>query len=283
VVIKKISRILVYSNLFIGLCAAAMVAVTQVWYGQLETGYFYMGFVFFGTILHYGLHRMVGLNRIAEPTGRFIQVQEMSSITFFSMVLSGLGALICFSQLSWETMTRLIFPIILALLYITPVFGNGRRLRDLPYIKILVIALVWSWTTFYVPMMSESNFNYLDGGLMFERFIFLLAITLPFDVRDMEVDSAQGQKTLATLWGISNTKRVAQILLFAGVLSMVSICLEHPPFQLFALAYLPGYLLAYMLIIGVKEGRPDSYYSIGLDGTMLLLGLSTVITYLFLQ
>ena len=241
-----------------------------------------MGFVFFGTILHYGLHRMIGLNKMEEPSGRFIQVKEMSSVTFFSMVISGLGALICFSQLSWETMTRLVFPVILALLYVLPVLGKGRRLRDLPYVKILVIALVWTWTTFYVPMMAESNFNYLDGGLMFERFIFLLAITLPFDVRDLQVDRNHGQKTLATLWGVKNTKRVAQVLLFAGVLSLVSICLEHPPFQPFALAYLPGYLLTYILIIGVKEDRPDSYYSIGLDGTMIVLGASTVLTYLFL-
>lgn len=272
---KKLLEGLLYSNVFIALCAAAITAVNQIWYGYTPSDIYYTGFVFFGTSILYGLHRLIGVRRMSNPIGRFAIVERLQPSIVLVTGLSGLGAIICVTQMHYSVWIQLIPAIVLCLLYVLPLFPGKKRLRDFPFIKLFVLSAIWAYLTAYMPMIQKVHPDYLDYGLVFERFVFILAITIPFDIRDIGIDREQGVATLSTFLGVKGSKIISQIALFAGVMSLVSVSLEQSVFIDSAIACVPGYLAAYLLIAFSNENRSDTYFLLGLDGTMILLFLGT--------
>jgi hypothetical protein len=66
------------------------------------------------------------------------------------------------------------------------VFSNKLQIRNIPFFKILIISFCWSWTCCVVPqLVSNSIFNW---NITFITFIYVFAITIPFDIRDMAID-----------------------------------------------------------------------------------------------
>ena len=88
--------------------------------------------------------------------------------------------------------------VLLSLVYVVPLFGKS--LRQLPYLKSPLIALVWVVVLFIFPSLNEGiSFRALAGPVS-SYFLFFLALTIPFDLRDMQIDSST-QKTLPMVLG----------------------------------------------------------------------------------
>ena len=49
--------------------------------------------------------------------------------------------------------------------------------------------------------------------MLLERFLFVFAITIPFDIRDMEIDIKEGLKTIPVIMGKKKAMMIANILL----------------------------------------------------------------------
>ena len=82
-----------------------------------------------------------------------------------------------------------------------------------PSIKIFVIAAVWAGTTVYLPVIYENTKWDWDITLMLiQRFMIVLALTLPFEIRDLKFDETE-LGTLPQLLGIDKTKRLGYLLL----------------------------------------------------------------------
>jgi 4-hydroxybenzoate polyprenyltransferase len=106
--------------------------------------------------------------------------------------------------------------------------------------------------------------------MMLERCLFVFAITVPFDIRDMEGDKKSGLKTLPLMIGEKRARNLAiyALILFMGISSI------HYYFFSFKI----GFILAFFIsgistIIFIKsEGIKDiKHYHYGiLDGTMIL-------------
>ncbi|MBK9505813.1 MAG: UbiA family prenyltransferase [Bacteroidetes bacterium] len=77
------------------------------------------------------------------------------------------------------------------------------RLRQIPYLKIFLISFVWATVTILLPVIHSekayNNFHILT--MIIERFLFVFAITIPFDIRDMNADSQTELKTIPLLIG----------------------------------------------------------------------------------
>lgn len=82
-----------------------------------------------------------------------------------------------------------------ALGYVLPVLPERRRLRDLPYIKPLLVAGVWTAATWALPLLLAQK--PLIALCAAERFVWFLLLALPFDRRDAALDREQGVRTLA--------------------------------------------------------------------------------------
>jgi len=168
-------------------------------------------------------------------------------------------------------------------------FLSGKRLRDLNFLKIFLIAIVWSYVA-CLPVIVEIGWTALVIPFLFEKFFFLMAITLPFDIRDIKID--KGLKTIPKLIGTSKSYALAQSFLFLGLLCSLLIWWmassggachsQHTVLQWMAVTVI-SYLITSFLIHLSKNKESDYYFSGLLDstlcfkGALLTLGVATSI------
>ena len=169
-------------------------------------------FIFFATITAYNFIKYMGV------------VKFHGSTLAKSMRLIRICSFICFClsvyygyRLPTETYFYLLPFAILTILYIIPFWdGFQKSLRKVSYLKIFLVAIVWSGVTGVLPLLVSGhsiNFNLII--FFFQRFFFVLVLILPFEIRDMELDLMH-IKTFPQKMGIKKTKKMGFIwLLFS--------------------------------------------------------------------
>ena len=80
------------------------------------------------------------------------------------------------------------------LVYQTP-FGKF-KLRDIPYLKSILIAACWCYFLVWWPLQSQRLMTFSTAILLFENFLFILALTIIYDSYDRKQDETYGLKTL---------------------------------------------------------------------------------------
>jgi len=181
------------------------------------------------------------------------------------------GSLICFFYLSRAVQLALFIPAIVSLAYVIPFLGTNRRLRDVNHIKIFMVAIVWAWVTVLLPALEyEMNFDKNLLLMILERALFIFAITLPFDIRDLKVDKHSEVNTIPAQIGVSKTKYLAIFcLVFAFLIALYL-------FQngIYTKSVLIGLFLSFLstsIIVGFSDPKRHDYFYSGLmDGTMVL-------------
>jgi hypothetical protein len=290
---------LLYSNLFIALCAVAMTLQTlfllqQEW----KTGLALLGLVFFSTWFIYALHRLVSWRKLNARLDipRFQIIGNYQSHIKIYAGFAALMATICFFYLKPRTQGALILPALLSLGYVLPFIGKHQlRLRDLPFIKIFLIAGVWSYVTVLLPLLETGIILQMDAlysitrliiPLFLERALFIFIITLPFDLRDWKLDQHHAVKTVPTVLGPQRTIYLGLGLLLCWSL-IVTVCYPWPLFlATYATALWTGILLWYTLRTGTDGGTvqvvEDDYYYTGLiDGTMIVQAVLVILTHYY--
>jgi 4-hydroxybenzoate polyprenyltransferase len=271
---------ILYSNLWIAAAAVCMSLQTQYIYtGTLQLTA-YHGLLFFGTVALYAAHRLIGLQRILSITqeGRFVKIRELQLwVALLAMISAALTAY-CVFQVPFKLILWILPAGIVSGTYVLPLFKNKQRLRDVNYIKIFLIALVWAWLTASVPAYWLHQKDLTDIlAISLERFFFIFAITLPFDIRDLKIDTATRVKTLPSAIGIRATKNLAYgclivMMLLAGWSYTMDAYSLGTFFGLLSCA-----LLCFFLIKYSTPQRPDYYYTAFMDGTMILQFLLVVL------
>jgi 4-hydroxybenzoate polyprenyltransferase len=166
---------------------------------------------------------------------------------------------------------------ILTFLYSIAIFKKNEvrfRLQEIPGLKIFMIAFVWSATTVLIPVLqSENNINPLQVLLVFiERFTFIVAIAIPFDIRDSKADQLSGFRTLPIVLGENSARLICNIAL---VISLIIAILHYRlnqqtyiiPFYSLSIA------LTYYFINNKKLRNKPLYYHGILDGSIIIHGL----------
>jgi 4-hydroxybenzoate polyprenyltransferase len=202
---------------------------------------------------------------------RFFYIARGQKWLYIYTILALLASLWFYLWLPPKIKYLLLLPGILSLAYVFPVLRGGRRIRDVHFIKIFLIALVWAWLTVWIPAFDlhlENQLVLWSMGL--ERLCFVFAITLPFDIRDLLLDSQQSVKTLPGLIGMPATRRLAFLLLLC-MLIMTGVATYQNWYPVgAAMALFISAALAMVLVYRTNPDRPDLYFTGWLDGTMIL-------------
>ncbi len=147
-----------------------------------------------------------------------------------------------------------------SLLYSMPLI----KIREVPYLKIFVIAGVWSLSTALLPSIFLNKFSSL---LLLERFLFVFTITMPFDIRDMAVDKKYGLKTIPLLMGKKHSLNLAY---FSLGLFFVASCIHYND-QPKILAAMSISAFATFLSLSLEKIKTHELYHEGiLDGAMMM-------------
>ncbi len=266
--------ILLHTHLFIALCAIILSWGTQKVLGLPPLPLAYYSILGLGTICVYNLHRAYGLTGIKTKNWppRFV---AFYNLRYLNGIISGLSIiLILWLLLSHPELWTwaLVPPVALAILYILPL-RNGRSLRQVPFLKIFIIAATWTWVSAWLPLVISGGTVDSDHWVFLaHRFLFIFAITIPFDIRDVYTDRSSHVKTLPSYYGIQGSK------LSAIGISVVAFLLLLPLLytQFLPLTMTPVYFLVFVgSVAGIywsSPSRSEFYFGYLLDGLMLLLG-----------
>ncbi|ALI99205.1 UbiA prenyltransferase family protein [Rufibacter tibetensis] len=268
----QILNFILYSNIFISICAAALVWETYLLSGipiSLRLG----GIVFFATLFVYNADSLLPykFNQEGASSSRSQWIQEHRlELTFISV-----ASALCAVFLYWTAIFELNFWFLLHLfvvagLYSVPVVPEGERyipLRDIPFLKVFLIAYVWSAVTVQLPLMEVDRDLFSSGNfiLFLRRLLFLFSLTLVFDIRDIYKDKLTSTVTFPTKWGVQNTKKLA---LFALLLYAVLLPAGTAPYMRIALG-IAG-VGAALVVWKVHEYRSQYYFLVLADGMMLV-------------
>jgi 4-hydroxybenzoate polyprenyltransferase len=207
--LQYIVDFILLGNFFIAACATLQTLQTCKLRYFSVAGSPVLVFVFCGTFLLYNIHKPITywlkkefiVNPRFQNTKRF--EAPLSILTF-------VAALICFNCFFLFKQTgqqAVMISGALSLAYVLP-FLKGKRLRDLPYLKIIIISLVWAFVCVVLPTSIVGRGWALPESLMFlEKALFIFALTIPFDIRDMKWDAETGVKTIPLSIGIEKAKR----------------------------------------------------------------------------
>ncbi|NND09299.1 MAG: hypothetical protein HKN87_23245 [Saprospiraceae bacterium] len=269
---RSLFDLILYTNVWIALAAMSMVFQTQLLIGDLRLWNNHLaGFVFFSTIFVYTFHRLIGTHLFIDdkPGARFFLYLNHPRIMTGLALGALLTSLLFFLNLSRQSQIQLLLPAACTLLYMMPMW-KGQRLRDLPMIKILAIAIVWSWVTVWIPFTDDGNVLKGTWLLFIEKLFFIIGITIPFDIRDRRPDQEQGVQTLATVLSLRHIRWLMS-LCFVVAMVFTVFAMEFELYDLQqGVSILVFYLLALVLSLKARENCHDYYFSGVLDGLIIL-------------
>jgi 4-hydroxybenzoate polyprenyltransferase len=277
--------VLINSNIYISLAAVAFTVQTQIQLGMKPQLHPYLFIIFFATLFEYNLHRFITIitNKEALNSDKHKWVKKNLNLFYF-LVFASIAGLICVAFLAKKEVLFALAPIaLITVFYSIPIFGNKLnifRLRDIPYIKIFLISFVWSASTIFLPII-QSSLSFAKSHIIImlaERFLFVFAITIPFDIRDLEADKQAGIKTIPLIFDKSKSLALSNILLLIFFLiSFFHYQVQGSWFIIYALGL--SALITFMFL-KMKTFRNLTYYYYGiLDGTILLQGLLVLVFY----
>ncbi|MFB6262099.1 MAG: UbiA family prenyltransferase [Bradymonadaceae bacterium] len=276
-------RWLAYSNLFIALAAACAVHET---YHLLDVEPRWGGvsaLVFCATLLVYNLDRLLDApDRRDDWSERHRWVEEHRRWLWGMAAVGGMGVVVSLAFVS-RTVWMALIPLGMAAVgYTLPLVRGGEggdRLKDLPGLKIVLIAGVWAGATALLPAIEVRGWNIDTEALWIggERALFIFALCVPFDVRDAARDRRAGVQTLAHLLG----ERRALQLGTAAMVAFGLLCVWR--YGLAADAAGPPLLASALLsAVAVARGhaRRHPLYFVGLLDGMILLKWVAVVGWL---
>lgn len=260
-------RHIVYTNLIVSLSAGILSGGFSRFCG-ISNWYWYGVFAATATLAVYNGQRLckAGLG-LSTPWLTWVHTwrKALTALVVVSMLSAG-AALWMIDRLSDDALILLGCSGGISLFYVLKI--GGRNLRDIPYLKIHLIVLCWIAILILFPQVNEGR--YVQSlGVSVAHYCYLLAVAIPFDIRDLRYD-VRGQRTIPQVIGSRSAKWLAAFLMvvFAGIM-----------FNLFPVLIKNGWFYAavvvqLILILGMNEQRGDLYCAGGVDGAISLLGIS---------
>ena len=278
-------KIITFSNVFVSLCVAAFTHLTYIIY-QLPTPHLciILSMVFSFTFFTYNGQRLFRLRKkLLQPNAigeRLLWIiKNKIALIIFSAIagLIGLYSSFFITPKSW----LILFPIgILSFFYVIPLLPKSKALRDYPYLKIVIIGLVWSLIIVGIPFtntqVEDENKSIIFFAVL-QNFLFIVAITLPFDIRDLSFDKIAQVKTIPQWIGVKKTILLSEILLSCSLFILFISGLKT--FHFYGLFI--GYLITMIVISKTNRQQKELFFSGLIEGTVLILYSCVVIADYF--
>ncbi len=267
-----------YSSLNISI-AASLFCIETFFLINVPFDLHLIGFTFFATLCLYSIHRIVGIRKMSSFTkmGRYKVIEDFKWHIIVYCLIGFLVSSYCFFSLQSFQQMLIIILALISVAYALPLFSRKRRLRDFNYVKIFLIAIVWALLCGYLPI-SLNDWDSKYALIIAEKFLFILAVTIPFDIRDMEYDEEINVKTLPHKFGMRGSKYLASTLLIVALLLSLFSMLLFPTQLSYVIGSFTMYGMAFILILLCNSQRPDWYFSGFMDG---VIGLRAIICLIF--
>ncbi|MDQ3291340.1 MAG: hypothetical protein M3Q05_08635 [Bacteroidota bacterium] len=270
---RNVGRGILFSNLFIAACAFGLVWQTYLLL-QLPVKLWLAGLAFLATFFIYNLDGLLPykFNQNVVISERKLWLARNRSILLIFLGLAGLSSFYLFIRHGQiDHFWFIAHLVVISLLYSSRIIpqknGTYMPLRNVPLVKVFLIAYVWSCVTVILPLQTVNMpiFTLEAGVLLLRRFFFLFALTLLFDIRDFEKDRITSTLTFPGLFGVRLTKVFSLLLLL--IFAVFTFFTEE---GLVLLNLELSAVVAALVVWFSHEKRSDYYFLILADGMMLL-------------
>ncbi|HMC01640.1 MAG TPA: hypothetical protein VKN14_11450 [Flavobacteriaceae bacterium] len=173
-------------------------------------------FIFFASITGYNFVKYYGIAKWHHRhLTRWLKViQVFSLLCFLAMCYFAF-------RLPLKTLAIILAFGVLTFFYAIPFLpkkmylDEHKNLRNISGLKVYVIALVWAGVTVFLPVVNENYILSTDVWItFFQRFLFVIVLTLPFEIRDLQYDDLK-LSTIPQKTGVKQAKIIGVILLMA--------------------------------------------------------------------
>ena len=254
--IRFIEKYFIQTNIWVAFCFTALVVFFQL--GLYQAIPSIWGIAFFGTLAIYNF------TRISSVT-EWIAFKKENRIQLILTVVGLVGTMICLFLRGFELKTFLYLFVLglLSFCYALPFSGLG--LRAIPFIKLFLIAFVWAGSS--VGLLLVAHHDLFQYMLLFVSvFLFVVGITIPFDIRDAESDEKE-LKTIPQVIGIQNAKWLAVLCL---ILSGFIFFLEFKEWNDLVQIWTISLLISLFFIVNATSKKSDFYFSFWMEACSLL-------------
>lgn len=261
---------LLYSSGWLAAAAAAQTAAAlRLWPPAGAGGWHVVLLVFAATLLAYNLDAVLPF-KYRQPAGASGRKAWQQRHRRGLLVLAGVAALVGAYLLltdGWMHFLPVLLPLAaLALGYSWPLLpwrGRWRAIREVPLLKVFLIAGVWTIVTVALPALALRQPLASAAGLLGQRFCLVTTLAIVFDIRDVSRDQAAGLRTFPTVLGVGGAKAVS----LAFLVGAVALGLARGVGPL-AVA-LPMMLVATVVLLA-REERGDYFFALVTDGMLLV-------------
>lgn len=245
--------------------------------------------LFLGTLFVYNLAHLIIYvpSKFNITTKNILKTPDSIGFHVFLCLFSLLAFLIEIKNASWQEFTVISLSGICALAYEMPFSKNNQRIkgfRNVPFVKNIILALVWAAATAWLPLLSKMN-QINESDFIFiclKRFFFVLSLSLVFDIRDSFIDLKNQMKTIPNQYGIQVTKIFALIsmLFFVIVVYLHEKTITNHSSHLmnFSLPLYISALLTSIFILMLNSNRKHVFYTLIIDGSMIF---QCMLVYIF--
>ncbi|WP_425077454.1 hypothetical protein [Psychroserpens sp. S379A] len=209
---KSILDFYINSSIHVALAIVAMSCVTCLEFA-IVLDVSMLSFIGFASITGYNFVKYFGLAKFHHRSlsNKLKTIQIFSLFCFLAM---------CYflMQLSATSLVVISVFAVITFLYAIPLLPNRffidkkKKLRSVGGLKVYIIALVWSGVTVVLPLINDAYHMHSDVVISaIQRFIFVIVLMLPFEIRDLNYDSLK-LATIPQRIGVKRTKIIGFIL-----------------------------------------------------------------------
>jgi hypothetical protein len=251
---------------------------------SFDTAFPLIPIIFLSTLFVYNLdlfrsnHSALGHGHSVRQVWR---LRNIKKIRFANISLALLIILLSF----FSSKASLFFFIHLAVIsvayYLSFEIGSAKfsSLRSIPFLKAFIITYVWTASTVLLPALKNGRDLFQDHEVLMvfaERYLFLFALAIIFDIRDMKSDN-ENILTIPGAIGSFKTKIISFCLL---ALNIFLIMMHYEDIRILAPLIFSCILTA--AFIYKADAFSGEYYFLGLlDGAMALQFIAIAI-FLFI-
>jgi hypothetical protein len=206
--LKAIFDFYINASIHVALAVYALVRITE-FYLEIKYNESLDYFIFYGTITGYNFVKYAGVAKLHHRslTNNLKIIQIFSLVCFLAMCYYA-------TQIPLKIVVYCIPFALLTLLYAIPFLsGFHKNLRQISYLKIVVVAFVWAGFTVLIPVLDAGEEISLHVVLLLlQRCLIVVVLILPFDIRDVKYDAISLQ-TIPKKIGVKKTKKLGLMLL----------------------------------------------------------------------
>lgn len=211
--LKPFFKFYINSSIHVALAVFAMGWITLLEFNLPFDGAC-LYFIFFASVTGYNFVKYYGLAQFHHKslTNKLKAIQLFSAVVFFLM-------LYLFFKLTLKVQFIIVLLGAFTFFYAIPIIpkkyllDEHKNLRQISGLKIYVIALVWTCVTVILPLQNANyDFNFEVIITLIQRFVYVLVLMLPFEIRDLNFDNLK-LATIPQQIGVKKTKVLGCALL----------------------------------------------------------------------